>query len=186
MWLVFSDRTVERDVSRCEPPSASLFGKPEYVRSACEASLRRLGVDTIDLYYQHRVDPNTPIEETVEAMAGLVKEGKVRYLGLSEAGPQTLRRAHAVHPIPHCKLSILCGVGSQGCTPSQLALAWVLAQGEDVVPIPGTKRRQYLEENAAADIVLTPEDLRQIDEISPQGIVAGARYSEEMMNLVTR
>ncbi len=244
-------------VRTSDPNARGVNGKPEYVRSACEASLRRLGVDTIDLYYQHRVDPNTPIEETVEAMAGLVKEGKVRYIGLSEAGPQTLRRAQAVHPItalqteyslwsrePEDEILATCrelGIGfvaysplgrgfltgqikreedfppddyrrnsprfqgenfeknlelvrkieeiaqKKGCKPSQLALAWVLAQGEDIVPIPGTKRRQYLQENAAAaDIVLTPEDLQQINEISPQGVAAGARYPEAMMNLVAR
>jgi aryl-alcohol dehydrogenase-like predicted oxidoreductase len=244
-------------VRTSDPNVRGINGKPEYVRSACEASLRRLGVDTIDLYYQHRVDPNTPIEETVEAMAGLVKEGKVRYIGLSEAGAKTISRAHAVHPItalqteyslwsrePEDEILATCrelGIGfvaysplgrgfltgqikrfedfppddyrrqsprfqgenfqknlslvqrieeianNKGCKPSQLALAWVLAQGEDIVPIPGTKRRQYLEENAAAsEIVLTPEDLQQIDEISPQGVAAGGRYSEEMMNLVSR
>lgn len=244
-------------VRTSDPNTRGINGKPEYVRSACEASLRRLGVDTIDLYYQHRVDPNKPIEETVEAMAGLVKEGKVRYIGLSEAGVKTVSRAHAVHPItalqteyslwsrePEDEILATCrelGIGfvaysplgrgflagqikrfedfppddyrrqsprfqgenfqknlslvqrieeianNKGCKPSQLALAWVLAQGEDIVPIPGTKRRQYLEENAAAsDIVLTPEDLQQINEISPQGIAAGGRYSEEMMNLVSR
>lgn len=244
-------------VRTSDPNARGINGKPEYVRSACEASLRRLGVDTIDLYYQHRVDPNTPIEETVEAMAKLVKEGKVRHLGLSEAGPQTLRRACAVHPItalqteyslwsrdPEDEILAVCrelGIGfvaysplgrgfltgqikqfedfppddyrrnsprfqaenfqknlslvqkiseiaeKKGCKPSQLALAWVLAQGEDIVPIPGTKRRQYLQENAAAaDIVLTPEDLRQINEISPHGVAAGARYPEAMMNLVSR
>ena len=244
-------------VRTSDPNARGINGKPEYVRSACEASLRRLGVDTIDLYYQHRVDPNTPIEETVEAMAKLVKEGKVRYIGLSEAGAKTISRAHAVHPItalqteyslwsrePEDEILATCrelGIGfvaysplgrgfltgqikrfedfppddyrrqsprfqgenfqknlslvqrieeianNKGCKPSQLALAWVLAQGEDIVPIPGTKRRQYLEENAAAsDIVLTPEDLQQINEISPQGVAAGGRYSEEMMNLVSR
>lgn len=244
-------------VRTSDPSARGVNGKPEYVRSACEASLRRLGVDTIDLYYQHRVDPNTPIEDTVEAMAQLVKEGKVRYIGLSEAGPQTLRRAQAVHPItalqseyslwsrePEDEIFATCrelGIGfvaysplgrgfltgqikrfedfppddyrrnsprfqggnleknlelvgkigeiagKKGCTPSQLALAWVLAQGEDIVPIPGTKRRQYLQENAAAaDIVLTPEDLRQINEVAPQGAAAGARYPQEMMNLVAR
>ncbi len=244
-------------VRTSDPNARGINGKPEYVRSACEASLRRLGVDTIDLYYQHRVDPNTPIEETVEAMAKLVKEGKVRYIGLSEAGVKTISRAHAVHPItalqteyslwsrePEDEILATCrelGIGfvaysplgrgfltgqikrfedfppddyrrqsprfqgenfqknlslvqrieeiakNKGCKPSQLALAWVLAQGEDIVPIPGTKRRQYLEENAAAsDIVLTPEDLQQINEISPQGVAAGGRYSEEMMNLVSR
>lgn len=244
-------------VRTSDPNARGINGKPEYVRSACVASLQRLGVDTIDLYYQHRVDPNTPIEETVEAMAGLVKEGKVRYIGLSEAGAKTISRAHAVHPItalqteyslwsrdPEDEILATCrelGIGfvaysplgrgfltgqikqfedfppddyrrqsprfqgenfeknlslvqrieeianNKGCKPSQLALAWVLAQGEDIVPIPGTKRRQYLEENAAAsDIVLTPEDLQQIDEILPQGVAAGGRYSEEMMNLVSR
>lgn len=244
-------------VRTSDPNARSINGKPEYVRSACEASLRRLGVDTIDLYYQHRVDPNTPIEETVAAMAGLVKEGKVRYIGLSEAGPDTLRRAHAVHPItalqseyslwsrdPEDEILATCrelGIGfvaysplgrgfltgqikqfedlppddyrrqsprfqgenfqknlelvrkigeiaaKKGCKPSQLALAWVLAQGEDIVPIPGTKRRQYLQENAAAvDIVLTPEDLQEISEISHFGVAAGTRYPEAMMNLVSR
>ncbi len=244
-------------VRTSNPSDRGINGKPEYVRSACEASLRRLGVDTIDLYYQHRVDPNTPIEETVAAMAQLVKEGKVRYIGLSEAGPETLRRAYAVHPItalqseyslwsrdPEDEILAICrelGIGfvaysplgrgfltgqikqfedlpeddyrrhsprfqgenfqknlelvrqigeiagRKGYKPSQLALAWVLAQGEDIVPIPGTKRRQYLQENAAAvDIVLTPEDLQQINEVSPHGVAAGARYPEAMMNLVRR
>ncbi|MBR8833171.1 MAG: aldo/keto reductase [Stigonema ocellatum SAG 48.90 = DSM 106950] len=244
-------------VRTSDPNARGINGKPEYVRSACEASLRRLGVDTIDLYYQHRVDSNTPIEETVEAIAELVKEGKVRYIGLSEAGPETLRRAHAVHPItalqseyslwsrdPEDEILTICrelGIGfvaysplgrgfltgqikqfedlpqddyrrqsprfqgenfqknlelvrqigeiaaRKGYKPSQLALAWVLAQGEDIVPIPGTKRRQYLQENAAAvDIVLTPEDLQQINEVSPHGVAAGARYPEAMMNLVRR
>ena len=232
-------------------------GKPEYVRSACEASLRRLGVEAIDLYYQHRVDPATPIEETVGAMAGLVREGKVRYLGLSEAAPETLRRAAAVHPIaalqteyslwsrdPEDGLLAACrelGVGfvaysplgrgfltgqirrfedlepddyrrnsprfqgenfqmnldlvarigeiaaEKGCAPAQLALAWVLAQGEDVVPIPGTKRRRYLEENAGAvEVRLTPEDLRRIDEAAPRGAAAGLRYPEASMAAVNR
>lgn len=244
-------------VRSSDPNTRGINGKPEYVRSACEASLQRLGVETIDLYYQHRVDPQTPIEETVEAMAQLVKEGKVRHIGLSEAGPQTLRRAYAVHPItalqseyslwsrdPEDEVLATCrelGIGfvaysplgrgfltgqikqfedlpaddyrrqsprfqgenfqknrelvykieeiatQKGYKPSQLALAWVLAQGEDVVPIPGTKRRQYLQENAAAvDIVLTPEDLEQINAIAPQGVAAGTRYPETMMNLVAR
>jgi aryl-alcohol dehydrogenase-like predicted oxidoreductase len=230
-------------------------GRPEYVRSACEASLRRLGVETIDLYYQHRVDPKTPIEDTVGAMADLVREGKVRYIGLSEAGPETLRRAVRVHPIaalqteyslwsrePEDGILSTCrdlGIGfvaysplgrgfltgqirkfddlaeddyrrysprfqgenfqknldlvsrigemaaEKGCTPAQLALAWVLAQGKDVVPIPGTKRRKYLEENLAAlEIELTVEDLSRIDEVVPKGIASGTRYPEAMMHLV--
>ncbi len=244
-------------VRTSNPSDRGINGKPEYVRSACEASLKRLGIDTIDLYYQHRVDPNTPIEDTVAAMAQLVKEGKVRYIGLSEAGPETLRRAYAVHPItalqseyslwsrdPEDEILAICrelGIGfvaysplgrgfltgqikqfedlpeddyrrhsprfqgenfqknlelvrqigeiaaKKGYKPSQLALAWVLAQGEDIVPIPGTKRRQYLQENSAAvDIVLTPEDLQQINEVSPHGVAAGTRYPEAMMNLVRR
>jgi aryl-alcohol dehydrogenase-like predicted oxidoreductase len=237
------------------PQVRTISGKPDYVRAACEGSLSRLGVETIDLYYQHRVDPNTPIEETVGAMARLVEEGKVRYLGLSEASPQTLRRAHAVHPIaalqteyslwsrdPEDEILGACrelGVGfvaysplgrgflagriksfddlaqddyrrysprfqgenfeknlelvkrieqiaaEKDCTPSQLALAWVLAQGEDIVPIPGTKRRTYLEENIAAlDVTLTEDDLRRIDEVAPRGAAAGQRYPEAMMHLV--
>lgn len=232
-------------------------GTPEYVRSACEASLRRLGVDTIDLYYQHRVDPKTPIEDTVGAMKRLVEEGKVRFLGLSEAGIETIRRADKVHPIaalqseyslwtrdPEDGILDVCrelGLGfvpysplgrgfltgqiksfddlapddyrrnsprfqgenfeqnlelvkhieklasEKGCTPSQLALAWVLAQGPDIVPIPGTKRRKYLEENIAAlDVKLTPEDLRRIDEIAPKGVAAGTRYPEAGMAAVNR
>lgn len=232
-------------------------GKPEYVRSACEASLRRLGVDHIDLYYQHRVDPNTPIEDTVGAMAQLVKDGKVRYLGLSEASPRTLRRAVKVHPIaalqteyslwtrdPEDEVLATCrdlGIGfvaysplgrgfltgrfarfedlpaddyrrfsprfqgenfqknlnlvhrveqiarEKGCKPSQLALAWVLAQGDDIVPIPGTKQRKYLEENVAAlNVTLTSADLRRIAEVAPQGVAAGMRYPPHMMDLVNQ
>ncbi|MEA2603532.1 MAG: hypothetical protein QOF89_4524 [Acidobacteriota bacterium] len=232
-------------------------GRPEYVRQACEGSLRRLGVETIDFYYLHRVDPDTPIEETVGAMAGLVKEGKVRWLGLSEVSPETLRRACGVHPItavqteyslwsrdPEDGILAACrelGVGfvpysplgrgfltgqirrfedlepddyrrhsprfqgenfqknldlvkhiaeiaaAKSCTPAQLALAWVLAQGEDVVPIPGTKRRKYLEENVGAlDVELSPEDLRRIDEVAPKGVAAGLRYPEAMMASVNR
>jgi aryl-alcohol dehydrogenase-like predicted oxidoreductase len=232
-------------------------GRPEYVHSACDASLKRLGVDTIDLYYQHRVDPSVPIEETVGAMAELVGEGKVRYLGLSEAAPETIRRAHAVHPISALQTEYSLwsrdpedvilptirdlGIGfvaysplgrgfltgrfqsiddfapddyrrnsprfqgenfqrnldlvhhveqlaaAKGCTPSQLALAWLLAQGNDIVPIPGTKRVQYLEQNArAVDVHLTAEDLRRIDEIAPKGIAAGARYNESGMKSVNR
>ena len=232
-------------------------GTPAYVRSACEASLRRLEVDTIDLYYQHRVDPNTPIEETVGEMARLVEEGKVRFLGLSEASVQTIRRAYSVHPIaalqteyslwsrdPEDGILDVCrelGIGfvpysplgrgfltgqiksfddfapddyrrlsprfqgenfnnnlelvrsiekiaaEKGCTPAQLALAWVLAQGPDIVPIPGTKRRKYLEENVAAlEVKLTPEDLLRIDEVAPKGVAAGTRYPEAMMSAVNR
>jgi aryl-alcohol dehydrogenase-like predicted oxidoreductase len=230
-------------------------GKPDYVRSACEASLRRLGVETIDLYYQHRVDPNTPIEDTVGAMAQLVKEGKVRYLGLSEASAPTLRRAAAVHPItalqseyslwtrdPEDEVLETCrelGIGfvaysplgrgfltgqikrpadfaeddirrhwprfqgenfrrnldlvdrivemarQKGCTPSQLALAWVMAHGQDIIPIPGTKRRKYLEENIAAmNVKLTTDELRQIDAISPRDVAGGSRYPQHLMGLL--
>jgi aryl-alcohol dehydrogenase-like predicted oxidoreductase len=230
-------------------------GKPDYVRQSCEASLRRLGVETIDLYYQHRVDPNTPIEETVGAMAQLVKEGKIRYLGLSEASAQTLRRAVKVHLItalqteyslwtrdPEDEILPACrelGIGfvaysplgrgfltgqlrsfndlapddyrrssprfqgenfqknldlvrrveelakEKGCKPSQLALAWVLTQGDDIVPIPGTKRRKYLEENVGAlNLELTANDLRRIEEVFPRDAIAGARYPEQMMQLV--
>lgn len=232
-------------------------GRPEYVRQACEASLRRMGVDTIDLYYQHRVDPQTPIEETVGAMARLVEEGKVRHLGLSEAAAETIRRAQSVHPItalqteyslwsrdPEDGLLAVCrelGIGfvaysplgrgfltgqirsfddlapddyrrqsprfqgenfqknlelvnrikqiavEKGCTPAQLALAWVLAQGEDIVPIPGTKRHQYLEENVAAlQVEITPEELQRIDEVAPRGVAAGTRYPEAGMAAVNR
>jgi len=232
-------------------------GKPEYVRKCCEASLKRLGIETIDLYYQHRVDPETPIEETVGAMAELVKEGKVRHLGLSEAGAQTIRRAAKVHPIaalqseyslwtrePEDEILPTCrelGIGlvaysplgrgfltgqikkfedleegdyrrnsprfqganfqanldlvdriqaiakEKKCSASQLALAWVLAQGRDIVPIPGTKRRAYLEENAGAmNVHLTPEDLARIAEVMPQGAASGPRYPEVMMKFVGR
>jgi aryl-alcohol dehydrogenase-like predicted oxidoreductase len=240
------------------PNVRGVNGKPEYVRQSCEASLRRLGVETIDLYYQHRVDPSTPIEDTVGAMAGLVREGKVRYLGLSEASPDTLRRAMKVHPITALQTEYslwtrdpeddgvlaACrelGIGfvaysplgrgfltgqfrtfedlapddyrrnsprfqgenftknlnlvreveklaiEKGCKPSQLALAWVMAQGKDIVPIPGTKRRKYLEENAAAaDIALSQEDLARLDEAFPKDAAAGQRYPEHVMALVDR
>ena len=230
-------------------------GKPDYVRSACEASLRRLGVEVIDLYYQHRVDPATPIEDTVGAMAELVRQGKVRHLGLSEAAPATIRRAHAVHPIAALQTEYSLwsrdpedqilptvrelGIGfvaysplgrgfltgqirspedldaddwrrqaprfqgenfqrnldlvarieaiaqRKGCTPGQLALAWVMARGEDIVPIPGTKRRRNLEENlAAAEISLTLGDLAEIDAAMPTGAAAGDRYAEAGMRTV--
>ncbi|MNX74142.1 General stress protein 69 [compost metagenome] len=232
-------------------------GRPEYVKQACEASLLRLGVDHIDLYYQHRVDPKTPIEETVGAMADLVKEGKVRYLGLSEASANTIRKAVAIHPItalqteyslwsrdvedeilPVCRelgigfvpysplgRGFLTGqirsfedlaeddyrrysprfqgenfaknlelvdrireiAGEKGCEPSQLALAWLLAQGDDIVPIPGTKRRTYLEENIGAlQITLTEEDKARIEEAAPSGAAAGQRYPEASMKSLDR
>jgi len=238
-----------------KPGFRGINGKPEYVKQACEASLRRLGIDCIDLYYQHRVDPETPIEETVGAMAELVRAGKVRYLGLSEAGADTIRRAHAVHPItalqseyslwtrdPEDKVLGVCrelGIGfipysplgrgfltgqikrfedlaaddyrrtaprfqgenfqrnldlvsqvseiaaEKRCTPAQLALAWVLAQGEDIVPIPGTKRRKYLRENVdALDLMLSADDLERIDEVAPKDVAAGSRYPEAMMRLL--
>lgn len=234
-----------------------ISGKPEYVHQACDASLQRLGVDTIDLYYQHRVDPKVPIEETIGAMAELVQQGKVRYLGISEAAPATIRRAATVHPITALQteyslwsrepedeiLSTLreLGIGfvaysplgrgflsgaikspddlapddyrrssprfqgenfdknlqlveqvkaiaaEKGVTPSQLALAWILAQGDDIVPIPGTKRRAYLEENVAAtEIMLTPDDLRLLNEVAPKGIAAGERYPSEHMSAVNQ
>jgi aryl-alcohol dehydrogenase-like predicted oxidoreductase len=239
------------------PQERGISGKPDYVRKACEASLRRLKIETIDLYYQHRVDPNTPIEETVGAMAELVKEGKVRCIGLSEASSDTIRRAHKIHPItalqseyslwsrdPEEGTLKTCrelGIGfvaysplgrgfltgkikrfedlaaddyrknsprfqganfqknldlvkkieeiaqELGCKPSQLALAWVMAQGQDIVPIPGTKRRKYLEENiGAAQIKLTPEILKRIDQVAPKGVAAGERYPTEMMSSVNR
>jgi len=242
---------------RSNPHVRGVSGKPDYVRSCCDASLKRLGVDTIDLYYQHRVDPNTPSEETVGAMAELVRAGKVRYLGLSEASSATIHRAHAVHRISalqteyslwtrdpeddvlattrelgiafvaysplgrgfltgqlkrfenfaaddyrrisprfqgenfqknlHLVTRVEAIAREKRCTPSQLALAWLLAQGEDVIPIPGTKRRKYLEENVGArDVKLTAEDLRRIDEVAPKGVAAGARYPEAMMSMVNR
>ena len=232
-------------------------GRPGHIRAACDASLRRLSVRSIDLYYLHRVDPRTPIEESVRAMAGLVKEGKVRYLGLSEVSPATLRRAHAVHPItavqseyslwtrdPEDGILAACrelGVGfvpfsplgrgflsgavrslaglppndfrrgvprfqegnlgpnlelvdrltrfaaEKGCTPAQLALAWLLSRGEDVVPIPGTKRRKYLEENVGAvDLALSAADLSRIEAALPRASIAGERYSRESFALIDR
>jgi aryl-alcohol dehydrogenase-like predicted oxidoreductase len=234
-------------------------GDPDYVRSACEASLKRLGVETIDLYYQHRVDPNVPIEDTVGAMTRLREEGKVRFLGLSEAAPRTIRRAQAVHPITavQTELSLWSrdaeseviptvrelGIGyvaysplgrgfltgqikspddfpeddfrkfhprftgenfgkniqlvreveamakekEKGCTTAQLALAWVLAQGDDIVPIPGTKHRKYLDENIGAlDVKLTGEDLQRLDDILPPGAAAGERYHARGMETVNR
>ena len=237
------------------PSARGVSGKPEYVRTACEASLKRLGVDVIDLYYQHRVDPATPIEETVGAMADLVRQGKVRFIGLSEASARTIRRAQSVHPItalqseyslwtrdPEGEILSTCrelGIGfvaysplgrgfltgrfqtvgdlpagdfrrthprfaqenfdrnlallrdierlahEKGCSPSQLALAWVLAQGDDIVPIPGTKRRNYLEENVGAvDLMLSKDELDRLTAIAPRGVAAGGRYTEAQMRLI--
>jgi aryl-alcohol dehydrogenase-like predicted oxidoreductase len=240
---------------RSNPAARGVSGKPEYVRAACDASLKRLGVDTIDLYYQHRVDPSTPIEETVGAMAKLVRAGKIRYLGLSEASAATIRRANAVHPISALQTEyslwtrdpedeilpttreleiafvaysplgrgFLTGqirkfedlepgdyrrnsprfqgenfqknidlvarvemiAREKNCTPGQLALAWLLAQGKDIIPIPGTKRRKYLEENAGAlSVKFTADDLRRINEVAPKGAASGQRYPQTMMALV--
>jgi aryl-alcohol dehydrogenase-like predicted oxidoreductase len=237
------------------PGLRGVNGKSDYVKKSCEGSLRRLGVEYIDLYYQHRVDPNTPIEETIGALAELVKEGKIRHIGMSEANANTLRRAVKVHPItalqteyslwtrdPEKEILPACrelGIGfvaysplgrgfltgqfkkfddlaaddyrrasprfqgenfqknldlvkvveeiasEKKCQPSQLALAWVLAQGDDIVPIPGTKRRKYLEENAAAvDLKLPSDDLRRLDEAFPSGAASGMRYPEHMMSLI--
>jgi aryl-alcohol dehydrogenase-like predicted oxidoreductase len=235
-----------------------ISGKPDYVRQACEASLKRLGIETIDLYYQHRVDPSTPIEDTIGAMSRLVEEGKVRFLGMSEAAPQTIRRANKVHQITALQTEYSLwtrdveseilptirelGIGlvpysplgrgfltgaiknpltldesdfrrqahprfqgdnlkknlnlvskveevakEKRCTPAQLALAWVLAQGKDVVPIPGTKHVKYLEENIVAlDVKLTPVDLKTINEAIPPGAAAGMRYAEAGMQTVNR
>ena len=245
------------NVRKADGTFVGVNGKPDYVRSACEASLRRLQVDVIDLYYQHRVDPNTPIEDTVAAMALLVEEGKVRYLGLSEAAPDTIRRAQKVHPIAAlqteyslwsrdpegelletvrklgfgfvaysplgrgflaAKIANLDDLADddwrrsmprfeqenfrrnmelverikplaarKGCSPAQLAIAWVLAQGDDIVPIPGTKRRRYLEENIGAlDVQLSPKELAEIDTILPAGAAAGSRYSAPGMRTINR
>lgn len=240
---------------RANPNVRGVNGKPDYVRACCEASLQRLGVDTIDLYYQHRVDPKTPIEETIGAMAQLVREGKVRFLGMSEASPATIRRAHAVHPIAALQteyslwtrdpadevlptvrelgiafvaysplgrgfltgqirkfedlaaddfrrtsprfqgenfqknLDLVARVEElatqKGCAPGQLALAWLLAQGRDIIPIPGTKRRKYLEENVAAlNVKLSTQDLRRLEDVAPKGVALGQRYPEQGMSLV--
>jgi len=242
---------------RANPTVRGVNGRPEYVRKSCDASLKRLRVETIDLYYQHRVDPSVAIEETVGAMAELVKAGNVRYLGLSEASANTIRRAHKVHPIAALQTEyslwsrdpedeILATTRELGiafvaysplgrgfltgqikrfadfapddyrrnsprfqgknfqknldlvarieaiakekkCTPGQLALAWLLAQGVDIIPIPGTKQRKYLEENAGAlNVKLSAEDLRRIDEVAARGAAAGLRYPEQMMKSVGR
>lgn len=238
-----------------DPNQRGINGRPEYVKASCEGSLKRLNIDVIDLYYQHRVDPTVPIEETVGAMADLVKEGKIRFLGLSEAGAATIKKAYSVHPIsalqseyslwsrdPEDGILQTCrelGVSfvaysplgrgflsgsfkrfedlpdgdyrrlsprfqgdnfrknlelvekvkelasKKDCTPSQLALAWVLAQGDDIIPIPGTKRVKYLEENVRAlDVQLTNDDLALIEKILPPGIASGTRYPEEFMKAV--
>jgi aryl-alcohol dehydrogenase-like predicted oxidoreductase len=250
-YVIATKFAVVRDPST--PNVRSISGKPEYVKSACDASLKRLGIDTIDLYYQHRVDPTTPIEDTVGAMADLVNAGKVRYLGLSEAAPETLRRAMKVHPIsalqteyslwsrePEDKIIATCrelGIGfvpysplgrgflsgeirrfedlapddfrrhsprfqgenfaknlelveriravakEKHCSASQLALAWVLKQGDDIVPIPGTKRVKYIEENvASANVELSADDLKRIDDAA--GSAAGMRNTEAAMRTV--
>ena len=236
-------------------PATNVDARPERVQACCEASLQRLGIDVIDLYYLHRVDPHVPIEETVGAMADLVRDGKVRFLGLSEAGPDNIRRAHATHPIaalqseyslwtrePEARVLPVCrelGIGfvpfsplgrgffagavrdaagipagdvrrglprfqggnleqnlavlerfdemarAKGCTPPQLALAWVLARAGDLVPIPGTKRRRYVEENAAAaELTLSPVELSDLDALFPVGAAAGTRYPAESMKLL--
>jgi aryl-alcohol dehydrogenase-like predicted oxidoreductase len=242
---------------KADPSVRGVNGSRAYLRACCEASLKRLGVETIDLYYQHRVDPKTPIEETIGALAELVKEGKVRFIGLSEASAETIRRAHKVHPVAALQteyslwtrdpeddvlpvtrelgiafvaysplgrgfltgqikryedfaaddyrrfsprfqgenfqknLDLVARVEAiareKKCTPGQLALAWLLSQGQDIIPIPGTKRRKYLEENfGALRVKLTADDLRRIEEIAPHGAAAGQRYPEHMMALVNR
>jgi aryl-alcohol dehydrogenase-like predicted oxidoreductase len=244
-------------VRGADPTQRSINGTPAYVRAACDASLERLGIDVIDLYYQHRVDPTTPIEDTVGAMAELVRAGKIRHIGLSEAGPETLRRAAKVHPItavqteyslwtrdPEDGVLATCrelGIGfvaysplgrgfltgqiktfedlapndfrrhsprfqgenfaknlqlvdhltkiakAKGVTAGQLALAWVQSRGDDIVAIPGTKRRAYLEQNVAAvDITFTPAELAAIDEIAPKGAAAGLRYPPQVMTSISR
>jgi aryl-alcohol dehydrogenase-like predicted oxidoreductase len=254
-WVVVA--TKFGNVRGAEGSFQGINGRPDYVHQACDASLQRTGLDFFDLYYQHRVDPDVPIEETVGAMAELVQAGKVKYLGLSEAGSDTIRRAHAVHPIsalqieyslwsrdpeetilplvrelsigfvPYSPLGrgFLTGqfrspddipvddlrrnmprfqgeafaknldlvkeveamAQEKGCTPAQLALAWVLAQGRDIVPIPGTKRRRYLEENLGAlDVVLSRNDLARIDHIMPPGATTGARYDSPQMAALGR
>ncbi|MEI5688825.1 aldo/keto reductase [Sphingomonas kyungheensis] len=254
-WVVVATKFgIVRDA---DGSARGINGRPDYVRQACDASLRRTGLDIIDLYYQHRVDPDVPIEETVGAMAELVAAGKVKYLGLSEAAPETIRRAHAVHPITALQteyslwsrdpeeailplvrelgigfvpysplgrgfltgeirtpddlaaddtrrnhprfqgeafarnLDLVAAIGTmaadKGCTPAQLALAWVLAQGEDIVPIPGTKRRRYLEDNLGAlDVTLTADELARIDTILPPGAASGTRYPAATMASVNR
>jgi len=245
-------------ILRSEDPNyRGVCGRPEYVKKSCDGSLKRLGVDEIDLYYQHRVDPDVPVEDTVGTMGRLVEEGKVRYLGLSEAGPKTIQRGHKEHPItavqneyslwtrdPEEGVLAVCrelGIGfvpysplgrgvltgkitnlddlaqddfrrtnprfeesnfkknldlakrlsemasEKGCTPGQLALAWVLAQGENIVPIFGTKRKTYLEENIGAlDVELTTEDLQRLDQLFPKDAAAGPRYGEAMMTLISK
>ncbi|MEP7088242.1 MAG: aldo/keto reductase [Gemmatimonadota bacterium] len=254
-YVIATKFGIVRDAN--DPLKRGINGRPEYVRASVEGSLKRLDIDTIDLYYQHRVDINTPIEDTVGELAKLVSEGKIKYIGLSEAGPETLRRACAVHPIsalqteyslwsrePEDEIIPACralGIGfvpysplgrgfltgayksiedfrsddfrrssprfqgenfeknlelvkhiqalaaDKGCSPSQLALAWVMAQGNDMVPIPGTKRREFLEENVGAiNVTLTPQDLARIDEVAPKGAAVGDRYPAESMKMIGR
>ncbi|MEJ2663169.1 MAG: aldo/keto reductase [Spirochaetia bacterium] len=177
------------NMRRVDGAMLGVNGRPEYVKAACEMSLKRLGIDVIDLYYQHRVDPQTPIEETVGAMAELVKEGKVRFLGLSEAGADTIRRAQAVHPIAAKNTTLvekLQGIAeTKKCKPGQLALAWVLARGDDIIPIPGTRHAEYLRENiAACDITLSRSELDELDRIFQPQAVYGTRYNEAGMRRV--
>jgi aryl-alcohol dehydrogenase-like predicted oxidoreductase len=185
---------IVRDMN--DPLKRGVNGKPEYVKTSVEGSLKRLGVDVIDLYYLHRVDTDTPIEETVGAMADLVRAGKIKGIGLSEASATTLRKAHAVHPITamqseYSYLELVKKIetlaATKGCTASQLALAWVMAQGEYIFPIPGTKKVRYLEENiGAVNVELSAKDLEEVGQIAPKGIAAGLRYPANFMGAVNR
>jgi aryl-alcohol dehydrogenase-like predicted oxidoreductase len=188
---------------------AGVNSTPANIRKVCDESLQRLGLEYIDLFYQHRVDPDVPIEDVVSTVAELIKAGKVRAIGLSEAGPETLRKAHAVHPIAALQTEydwrrtnprflaeamernlelanhVISLASKKGCTLAQLALAWVLGQGDDIVPIPGTKRVKYLEDNmGAVDVSLTPQELTEIDKLFPIGAAAGTRYPEAMMGML--